>query len=504
MGVVLRRVDSFWAYHPAMFIGTTFFLGGLWGLNRQFFSRADLALIPFFAFLFPYRRFFWAVFLVCVAGCSTSLRVKTPDHQMVRNGEMVAEVVDRCLVTIHGQKLWKMRLLIHAFRAHDGSMVVRNVTVPLFVASPCKLFGGNLYLLKAILRVDDRMQVRLRPYLAKDIPNLGTTCSFVEWRLRVKAQLNKLFVTLFPDHEIRQVAGALTFGLSKEGALQRTMHRAGIEHVLAVSGFHFGIVAALMVFLCQWATPKLQALLAMSCLTAYFLIIGPLPSVIRAWCAAMVVFGGVLLNRRASGINCLGVGLIVITLYDPSMLTGIGFQLSFLATAAILLFSRPTLGWLRRLFPERRVIEIVHCSRADQLVLLILRIFIPIVSLLIPVTLVVCPYQMAFLQDFSVLGILYNLLIPTIFSLAMPAVLLAVFLSPIPLVSQVCAAVAAIPLRLGLLFIENATDAPWVLLEGKIIPQTVACGLLMTLFAAGILVHDQESSPIADEWKACL
>jgi competence protein ComEC len=500
----LCRIDAFWTRHPALFVGTSFFLGCSCALNYHLFSFADLFLLPLLIFAFPHRRLLWGAALACVALCATSFRVEIPKEPASCHGVLRAEVVDRHLVTLHGRQVWKSMLMVHSFRASDGRILLKGVTVPISLPSPCSLVGGNIYQVNARLNVDEKLMVRLRPCIGKEILPRERTVSFVEWRLCIKRALERMFVRLFPDHEIRQVAGGLTFGLYKNPLLQQAMHRAGVEHVLAVSGFHFGIVAALTVFLSQGMAPKHRALLAMICLTVYLLIIGPLPSVVRAWCAAMVVLGGECFNRRTSGANCLGVGLIAAVFYDPSSVTGIGFQLSFLATAAILFFSRPVLDCLRSLFPSRQIHDVVQFSKADQGVLLMLGWFLPALSLLIPVFVVVCPYQLAFLQDFSLLGLVYNLLIPSLFSLAMPAVLLSVLFYPLPYLPQVCAFVAEFPLRLGLLLIENAPETTWGMVAGGVIPSAVGRSVLFLVFLAGMALQECEDAEHTDAWKSCL
>lgn len=501
----LCRIDAFWEHHPALFVGVCFFLGASVSLGFHLFSAFDLLLLPLLFLLFPYKRLLWGGLIIFIACWSTTLRVHLPRKPLLpRTGVALAEVTDRHLVTFHGHQLWKMQLLVHQWCGSNGESILKGVTVPVCVAGPCPLVGGALYQFNARVGVDDQLRIRFRPFLGKEVPSIQETLSFVEWRLRIRRTLEKVFVRLFPDVDIRTVAGGLTFGLYKDPLLQKAMHRAGVEHVLAVSGFHFGIVCALVVFLTQRMAPKIRAALAILCLTLYLLIIGPLPSVIRAWCAAVVVLGGVCLNRRTSGINCLGVGLIVAVLYDPTSISSIGFQLSFLATAAILFFSRLFQRFFRTLFPARQMDDIVVLSKADQVVLLVFRWFIPALSLMVPVFLVLCPYQLAFLQDFSLLGLVYNLLIPTIFSLAMPAVLLAVVFSPLPLLPQVLAYVAHVPLRLGLIFVENAPQTSWSMAAGECIPPALGRILIVSVFLLGMMVLQREDEESAEAWKACL
>ena len=494
---VIARGEAFWSRHPALFVGVCFFLGA----SFRSFSVYDALFLPF---LFHHRRFFLSLLLIFVAAFTTSFRVCIPTHPLHCFGTVRAEVMDRRLMTLHGKPFWRLQLALDEFRSSEGKVLIRGCSVPLSCASPCPLRGGALYQFSAHAVVDDQVRVRLRPSLAAGIEVLGPKLSFVEWRHSMRQLLEQRFVKLFPDPSLRYTAGALTFGLYKDPLFQKAMHRTGVEHVLAVSGFHFGIVAALTVFLARGLSRRRRAIVAMVFLTLYLLLIGPLPSVVRAWTAAMAALGGICLCRLPSGLNCLGLGLIASVIYDPSSVSGIGYHLSYLATAAILFFSQPTLALLRRLVPSRSIPDALVLSKSDQLLLFLIESFLPALSLLIPVFFVVCPYQLTFLQDFSLLGLIYNLLIPALFSLAMPAVLLAVLLWPLPFVPSLFASIASIPLSLGRLLVERAPETAWGMAAGGGIPRAAGLALLLFVLLAGIFTQGCADENRGDAWKSCL
>lgn len=500
----VRGGEAFWSRHPALFIGFCFFIGASLSLQCSSLSLFDVCILPIFFLLFHPRRLLLALLLILIALLTTSIRVRIPTHPCQHFGTLQGEVVDRHLVTIHGKPLWRVQLAVEGFRSSDGGSYIRGCSFPLTCPSPCPLQGGSLYQCSAHLRVDEQMRVRLCPFFAKGVKILRARPSLVEWRHSMRRILEQRFVKLFEDPSLRQLAGGLTFGLYKDPLLQKAMHRAGVEHVLAVSGFHFGIVAALTVFLARGLAPKRRAIVGMFFLTLYLLLIGPLPSVVRAWTAAMVILAGTCLCRFPSGLNCLGLGLIASVIYDPASVTGIGYQLSYLATAAILFFSRPTLTALRALVPSRSASDALFLSATDQALLFVLEWFLPALSLLIPVFFVVCPYQLTFLQDFSLLGLVYNLLIPALFSLAMPAVLLAVLLSSIPVLPSMFSFLASIPLRIGLILVEHAPETSWSMVAGGVIPKTVGLLLLFLVLLFGIVLTGRADEERADAWKACL
>ena len=491
----------FWSRHPALFAGFCLFIGA--SCSLQPLSISDLWALPLLLFIIPPRRLFAAFLLIAVAAVTTSVRVRTPACSFQHFGTLYGEVMDRHVATLHGRTLWRVQVAVDSFRSSDGQVVLRGRSLSLTSPSPCLFRGGALYRFSAHVCVDDQGRVRLRPFFAKGVEEVSRRFSLVEWRVSMRQRLEARFAALFPDPSIRSIAGALTFGLYKDPLFQKAMHRAGVEHVLAVSGFHFGIVAALTVFLAQRLAPRRRSIVAMVFLTLYLALIGPLPSVVRAWTASMVVLWGLCQKRFPSGLNCLGVGLTASVLYDPASVAGIGYHLSYLATAAILFFSRPTLTLLRTFITSRSVDDVLALSKSDQVLLFVLELFLPALSLLIPVFLVICPYQLAFLQDFSLLGPIYNLLIPALFSLAMPMILLAVLI-PVPWVSVPLAFLGSIPLYLGRILVERVPEASWGLVPGGVVPRGVGLFLLLSIFLVGMTLKSRADEERADAWKACL
>lgn len=118
--------------------------------------------------------------------------------------------------------------------------------------------------------------------------------------------------------------------------------RAGLSHILALSGTHVSVISFLIFILFaplsligQKRTVKIAAL---TLLWGYALLTGMSPSVIRAVTMVSFVIVGNLINRNSQSINSLCAAEVVILLFSPLTLLSVGFQLSFLAVAGILLF----------------------------------------------------------------------------------------------------------------------------------------------------------------------
>lgn len=119
--------------------------------------------------------------------------------------------------------------------------------------------------------------------------------------------------------------------------------RAGLAHVLALSGTHVAVMAffASLIFFPfrlagrrKWAMGGVIAFLWF-----YVLLTGGAPSVVRAAIMATMVMAGAMLERVSSPVNSLCAAALLILLFDPRALMAPGFQLSFLAVAGILMFA---------------------------------------------------------------------------------------------------------------------------------------------------------------------
>jgi competence protein ComEC len=119
--------------------------------------------------------------------------------------------------------------------------------------------------------------------------------------------------------------------------LKQSFVDTGTIHVLAVSGLHVGIIAAIVHFLFGlFRIPRKAVVLAtMVTLFLYAALTGAPPSVVRATIMAWVILAGTLFERRGDVYNSIGFAALLILAYDPKQLFNVGFQLSFSAVLSI-------------------------------------------------------------------------------------------------------------------------------------------------------------------------
>ena len=114
---------------------------------------------------------------------------------------------------------------------------------------------------------------------------------------------------------------------------------AGTSHLLALSGLHLGIIYMLLSWLFRNCRRQLlsQVLLVAS-VWAFVLLVGMPSSVVRAAVMISIYALVTLLNRSKAPVNTLALAAIVMLCFNPYSLFDAGFQLSFAAVLAILLF----------------------------------------------------------------------------------------------------------------------------------------------------------------------
>ncbi len=119
--------------------------------------------------------------------------------------------------------------------------------------------------------------------------------------------------------------------------------RAGLSHLLAISGLHVGVVALIVLGLLyplkRLGYNRVRFSCAILVLWGYAFICGLSPSVIRACIMFSILIGSNLLKRHNYPINSLAIAAFLMLVYDPFFLWDIGFQLSFLSVLLILLLT---------------------------------------------------------------------------------------------------------------------------------------------------------------------
>ncbi|MFP4162342.1 MAG: ComEC/Rec2 family competence protein [Chitinispirillaceae bacterium] len=157
-----------------------------------------------------------------------------------------------------------------------------------------------------------------------------------ELRNRVHEVIGKI-----QNREVRSVFHAAFLGEREHlsGSLKNRFRKAGIFHLLAISGFHAGLLftAFFAVFKLFKLPSNYCMILALGVLWAYLFFIGFIPSLFRATVMATFVCTSMLIQKKNHILHSLSLAGVFWLFLSPHSLFAPGFQLSFAATAGIIL-----------------------------------------------------------------------------------------------------------------------------------------------------------------------
>lgn len=126
---------------------------------------------------------------------------------------------------------------------------------------------------------------------------------------------------------------------------------AGLAHLLAVSGLHVGLLAAMVGAAFFWTGRErrgrvVRGVAQLAAVWFFALITGLAPSTLRAALMFSMFIVNSMAARRVAPLNLLALAAIVMLCADPLLLYDVGWQLSFSAVAGILL-AQPAIMALR-------------------------------------------------------------------------------------------------------------------------------------------------------------
>ncbi|MGV3524388.1 MAG: DNA internalization-related competence protein ComEC/Rec2 [Candidatus Sericytochromatia bacterium] len=183
---------------------------------------------------------------------------------------------------------------------------------------------------------------------ARSVHLLQTGSAWLPQRLlqRVRQDLLRRFETHLELGPAR-LLGSLIMGeaaspLPEE--IKALFQQAGLQHVLAVSGFQVQLVVLALLGLCQWGglSRPLTLAICLFSLWTFVALTGFPASVMRAGAVASLGLFGYLRFRQLDPLAGLIYGCAALLVWQPLLLQDIGFQFSFLATLGLI----STVPWL--------------------------------------------------------------------------------------------------------------------------------------------------------------
>ncbi len=389
---------SFWKKYPALFYGVILFLGSLFALQTPW------ALLPLPCLLHK-ERFFATLLLFLFPSCLIYQLYVFPPQGGIVEGVFHIHSIKK-MERFGGGWLYsgvlktdRGKLQCRCFSKREQSPFMAYEVV----GRVSKVSGGY-----HVLKTSE-------PWRATQ-----KRISFALWRYRAQHAVKQYIERHIAKERASQFLIGMLTGQLEDRLLRAEFGQLGLSHLMAISGLHFALLALFFhVILHLFLPAKVEACFLILLLTAYFFFIGHTPSILRAWCVAMVFLGGQLIEKRSSSLNSLGVALIVSLLAYPLSPLELSFQLSFLATAGILFFYAPSHALLSLWLPKITLQEAVNKHVLWQHGYIVLSLIREGLALIGAVHMALLPLLLATFSMFPCNSLIYNLFFPFLATIAL-------------------------------------------------------------------------------------
>jgi competence protein ComEC len=136
--------------------------------------------------------------------------------------------------------------------------------------------------------------------------------------------------------------------------LDTAMKESSLSHLTAVSGANCAIVVGLAfgAVALGGGSRRARVIGGLVALGGFVVLVTPEPSVVRAGTMAAIAMGALLLGRAGAGLSLLSLAVTVLLIVDPWLAGSLGFALSAVATASLLVWARPLAHGLGRWMPR--------------------------------------------------------------------------------------------------------------------------------------------------------
>jgi competence protein ComEC len=166
----------------------------------------------------------------------------------------------------------------------------------------------------------------------------------------IRQSVTELFNKILPP-DLSSLLLGIVFGIkgpmSKE--FVNNLRLSGVMHVIAASGMNITMVAGFLSSIFMLFLKRQTALFASILgIVFYAFLAGMQPSIIRASIMGILVFSSQILGKQSLGAYGLFLAGFIMLFVSPLLISDVGFQLSFTATAG-LLYIRPLLNRLEKL-----------------------------------------------------------------------------------------------------------------------------------------------------------
>jgi competence protein ComEC len=150
---------------------------------------------------------------------------------------------------------------------------------------------------------------------------------------------------LFSEPRGGLLAGLLVSGRSSLSKAEQTLFtRAGLIHIVALSGFNVTIIAQGLMALLIFLPKRLRLVIGALGIIAFVTMTGFGSTIVRAGIMALLVIAAALVYRTYNVGRALFIAVLCMVLWNPMVVFDVSFQLSCVATFAVIFAAPPVIS----------------------------------------------------------------------------------------------------------------------------------------------------------------
>ncbi|MDX1882011.1 ComEC/Rec2 family competence protein [Mycolicibacterium sp. 120270] len=378
------------------------------------------------------------------------------DHPLVARYGLVGSVIvtpsETPRVVGGGRLMFRASLL-----AADDIEMSGRVVVFASTAGFAELTVGQPAAFDARISRPKRRDLTVATLSATGRPRLGEAALIQRAGHRVREAFAATARTALPPDQAAMLPALVLGDTSAVSADTTAQFRtSGLTHLTAVSGANVTIVCGAVLLAAGLVGPRVAVALAAVALAGFVVVVQPSASVLRAAVMAAITLLALVTHRRKQAIPALSAAVIVLMIAAPELAVDLGFALSVVATAALVVIAP---AW-----SQRMVARGWPKPLADA------------VSVAVAAQLVTAPLVAAISGTFSVVAVIANLAA-------------AVVIAPITVLGTAAAALAVLwPAGAGLLIRFTGPELWWLVNVARLSARVPGASVALPAGAPGAVI----------------
>src|ERR1700722_62455 len=268
---ILNSFESFWRQHPALLYGLAILIGFSFSLNGS-----PVLFLPALLLLLAGKRTIlaYALLIVSLFFVNSQISMPTLSEEGIK-GSAHFEISSIALKSTHFGKQWVYKGIIQSLLPHPA---IKNIPVSISIPVKKEITRPQAdkgYWIEGTLKaVSDNHYIFI---LEKNGPwqEVKNSWSLAEMRYLFKKNVSSTIHQKIEDEQSATFLAGIATGEFDDRLMAFHFSRFGLQHIMAISGFHFAIISGILRFILQLVFSKRAATFALiTFITGYFLFLG--------------------------------------------------------------------------------------------------------------------------------------------------------------------------------------------------------------------------------------